>query len=229
MEKIAIIITTCNRTNYLKQCLDSLSKTFIPEYVSLIFIDDCSDENNVELIERFEKETGKHITIQKNKERKGIKHNLFAAYSYAFYKLNADFVIVLNDDCIVNNYFYDTMAYFHDLFPNDIISGFNTLTLSELGTPRHPIAKDCGFYIEKESAGGLCYGITKEIYEEYTAPSLNWTHPNYDTAFTKAASEDGVKIICPVPSVAEHIGFESSMGHSVNPDVSADFRQYIEL
>ena len=126
------------------------------------------------------------------------------------------------------------MTYYYSIFPNNIISGFNTLSLSELGTERHPIIENYGWYCNKYTSGSLCMGINKQVYNEYTRNSLKYCLENnkkaYDTRFTAKASKEKPSVICTVPSVAEHTGIEvSTLGHNYNPDISCDFKPYIEL
>lgn len=230
--KVAIIIPTYNRPEYLKRCFDSLANTYLPSDLLLYIIDDCSTNtetlrliNNLNLpciIERH----------YKNKN-KGINDSLYTAYNELFSRLYT-YIIVLDSDAIVNNYFYDMMTYYHMILPNNIISGFNTLTLNEHGNIRHPIIENNGWHIKKNTVGGLCFGITKRIYKKFTKPVLEHLLrinklQHFDTTFTKNASERKVHIVCTVPSVADHIGFSSLLDHNYNPDVAIDYKDYIEI
>jgi glycosyltransferase involved in cell wall biosynthesis len=226
--KTAIVITTYNRPKYLKQCLDSLKNTFLPADALIYIIDDGStDKATIELIKKFKPD----CQIKRNikKENSGVMSSLLIACDECvkYY----DYVIILNDDAIVNNCFYDMMTYYKAIFPDNIISGFNTLTNSELGRSRHPIIEDGGWYYLKNTSGGLCLGIDKKIYETYFRPVIldkigkNCRHA-YDTNSTKNASESGCMVVCTKPSVAEHIGLDdSTMGHHHNPDISCDYVQ----
>ena len=230
--KTAIVITTYNRPEYLGKCFQSLLKTHIPEDTLIYIIDDKStNRDTLKLIHEFNPKC-KVVKNIKNKNT-GILHSLLIAYDSCF-ENGYDYVIVMNDDAIVNNYFFDTMTYYKTIFPDYVISGFNTLTSSELGTPRHPVIHDGGFYAVKNSSGGLCLGLDKHIFNTYFKPEIiEKIHVNnkhaYDTVSTHSASKHGCKVICPVPSVVEHIGFNSIMGHDFNPDVSCDFKPYVEL
>lgn len=231
--KVGLIIPTYNRPEYLERCFNSLLNTFLPEDLFIYIIDDCSkDKKTIDLIKNFKPNC--KIKKEFKKKNSGINNSLFKCYEYLFDN-EYDYVIVLDSDAIVNNYFYDMMTYFHIVFPNNIISGFNTLTINELGNIRHPIVENGGWYVKKNTNGALCIGITKQIYEKYTKPvleeliSINKTQ-HFDTTFTKKSSKDKVNVVCTVPSVAEHIGIGVSiLGHYYNPDVSIDFKEYIEI
>lgn len=229
--KIALIIPTFNRPKYLKQCLDSVKNTYLKEGSLIYIIDDGStDEETLKLINEFEKPgcITEKIFKQTNV---GSYDSMLTAYEYCYSKY--EYVILIGSDIIVNNYFYDMMTYYYTLFPNNIISGFNTLTISEIGLPRHPVVEDCGFYVKKNTSGSACFGFNKKIYDKFFKKTLEDLHKKnskcYDTISTKNASNEGSHVICTVPSVVEHIGIESSMGHNVQPDVSVDYMQHIDL
>ena len=231
--KVGIIIPIYNRAKLLQRLFDSLKKTFLPKDCTIYLIDDCSIEKDIKpLIKNFDLDC--NLIKIYNKENKGINYNLLKWYDKLFDN-GIEYVIVLDSDSIVNNYFYDLMTYFYSIFPDKIISGFNTLNLSELGTARHPIIEDCRWYHKKNTSGALCLGIGKKVYEKYTRPVLedfvmiNKRH-TFDTKFTREASKEKPSVICTVPSVAEHTGIEvSTLGHNYNPDISCDFKPYIEL
>ena len=231
--KVGIIIQIYNRPNLVKRCFESLKNTSIPKDCSIYLIDDCSTDEAVKpLIEAFEFDC--NLIKIYNKENKGINYNLLKLYDELFNN-GIEYVIVLDSDAVVNNYFYDLMTYFYSIFPDKIISGFNTLTLSELGTERHPVIENHGWYVKKNTSGALCMGLSKVVYENYTRPTLdefvkrNKRH-TFDTKFTREASKNKPCVICTVPSVAEHTGIEiSTLGHNYNPDISCDYNNYIEL
>lgn len=229
--KTAIIIPCYNRPKYLKQCLDSIVNTYLPADTLIYIVDDGStDSETIRLIEAFDK--GCEVKRVFNKENKGLYPNLITAYDYCF-KNCYEYAIIVACDNIVNNYFYDIMTYYKSLFPNRIVSGFHTKAISELGKSRHEIIKDRKFYLEMKTNSGVASGIDSEIYETFLKPLLKKLIASkrkcYDTLLTEALYKAGRPTICTIPSVAEHVGIESTMNHSFNPDYSVDFRPYIEL
>jgi len=160
------------------------------------------------------------------KKNLGMYDSLLTGHDWAFGN-GYDFVVTLADDIVVNNYFYAYMDYYRRIFPDNIISGFNTLSESNLGEPRHPVIHDGGWYVKKKTSGSACMGIDRDLYRLYFRPALEERVLNgggwYDTLATGRAYIDNRGVVCTVPSVAEHIGMESTMGHTDNPDVACDF------
>lgn len=225
--KTAIIIPTYNRPHYLKQCFDSLLNTYLPSDLLIYIIDDAStDKETIRLIKEFNPQ----YTVRKEykKQNKGVYDSFITMYDYCFSN-GYDYVINVAPDSIVNNYFFDMMVYYKSLFPNKIISGFNALTLSEKGTPRHPIVFDGDWYKQKKTSCSLCFGIDKDIYEKTFLTTLMELMAKKRFCYDTIASGKSEGVICTVPSVAEHIGFESTLGHNFNPDVSCDFMPYHEI
>lgn len=230
--KVAIILPTYNRPEYLNKSLGSLQKTFIEKNTLLYFIDDAStDPETIKQINDFKKDgcVLKHVFKKKNL---GVSDSLVTVLEDCFV-MGYEYVIILNTDMIVNNYFYDIMTYYKNIFPNNIISGFNTLTPGENGKPRHPIVYDGKFYIKKKTSGAPCLGLDKNLYNKFFKDIITEygrkRKSAFDTAVTRKASNEGCDIICTVPSVAQHIGMDSSMRHSFNPDEAVDFKPYVRL
>jgi len=226
--KTAIIIPTYNRPEYLKKCFESLADTYIAPETLIYIIDDAStNKETIKLIKAFDKE-GCEIKKEFKKVNKGVYDSFLKMYYYCFSK-GFEYVINIAPDSIVNNYFWELMQYYKIMFPNKIISGFNTLTLSEKGTPRHPVKANKKWYIEKDTSCSLCFGIDRQIYESYFKPTLQAQMKKKKLCYDTIASSKSEGVVCTVPSVAEHIGIESTLGHHYNPDVSCDFKPYIEL
>lgn len=226
--KTAIIIPTYNRPEYLKQCFESLKNTHIDKNTLIYIIDDASTDNKtVKLIKVFDKK-GCEIKREFKKVNSGKYPSLIKMYDYCF-RNGFDYVISIDSDIIFNNYFFDLMIYYKEMFPNKIISGINSFTHSEKGTPRHPVIFDGNWYKEKKTCSGQCFGIDQQIYESYFKPTLEAQIKKKKLCYDTIASSKSEGVVCTVPSVAEHIGIESSLGHHYNPDVSIDFEPYINL
>ena len=73
MKTIAAIVPNYNGGPYIKRCLDSLLKQ---EYKlnEILIIDDCSNDDSVEIIEEYVKKN-KIIKFIKNKENKGVSYS----------------------------------------------------------------------------------------------------------------------------------------------------------
>lgn len=207
--KIAILITTYNRPAYLKRCLDSLKRVNL-QGAEIVIMDDASDDEQVkELIKPY-------LKIIKHK-REGICDSLLRGLSVAFFE-GADIVISLDADAIVRNDFLQVLLKLHNQFPGKIITGFHSTTMG-----RHEIISTGEGYAEKKSVGGINMLFTKQTWERYAKPALEKciVQPdNWDNNTCKLAGS----VICAVPSVVQHIGIESSLGHHDNPDVADDFK-----
>src|SRR5690606_26935169 len=106
-------------------------------------------------------------------------------------------------------------------------TGFNCDTLNANGSIRHKVIEQGEGYNIKASVGGINMLLTKETYANFVRPALvhslekhlNWDH--------QASLKAGRVVVCQ-PSVIQHIGYESSMGHSgpgrEQPDTSSDFK-----
>ncbi len=222
--KIAIVIPTFNRPQYLERCLNSIKRSDL-NGADIIIADDAStDFKTVEVIERF---TSEGLIKYKNqflhKKNGGICKMLLTYIDYAF-KLDYDIVINLDSDAIVRNDWMKVLLKLHKDSPNQIITGFHSTTKNADGSERHKIIGTGEGCVQKKSVGGINMLFTKETFEKYAKPALyhcienggNWDHMTCINAGS---------VICSVPSVIQHIGIESSLGHTHDkPDVADDFK-----
>ncbi len=78
-------------------------------------------------------------------------------------------------------------------------------------------------YCEKAYCNGINMCFNRKQYETYIKPNLlrdgNW---DYNTSL--ACNADNLPFIITTPSVVQHIGMVSSMGHTGNPDRAQDFK-----
>lgn len=208
MSKVALILTTFNRPEELRRCLDSLAKAVQPDV--LIIVDDRSDIETKVLLFDFN-----WIPIQHyiNKSiNKGIKDSLLLGFEAAF-KEECDLAINLDPDAVVRPNFIPRLVELHERHEgNRIVSGFNC------NHPENPITKEYNDFVCRKHANGINFCINQEQYEKIVKPGLlsagNWdfdsTH-QHDFIITK-------------PSVVQHIAPHNSlMGHA-NGDVACDFK-----
>ena len=179
------------------------------------------------------KESG-YRNITKDK-RTGICDSLLKGIEYEFTGGKTDIVINLDADAIIRNDYLPRMLELHKAFPNDIITGFHSTTKNKDGSERHPVIQQNGFLdtsflcnphtrqaVRKRSVGGINMLWTRETWRLYKPEieyamkeRLNWDH---------IVSIKTTGIICAVPSLVQHIGIESAMGHTEQPDVADDFK-----
>lgn len=206
--KIALIIPIFNRPQYVQQCFASLSSlTLKPDL--LILVDDASTEQLP-----FCPLPHKLIKHEKNT---GIRSALTTGIEYAF-KQKATVVINLDSDAIVKPDFIERLIAIHQ--PNDYIAtGFNAKHKD------NPITQNNSFetFGYKPFANGINMCFNKQQYERYIKPSLAKTG-NWDYNTSLLCQRDNKPFVTTLPSVVQHIGMQSSMGH-VGADVAYDFNR----
>lgn len=219
---IAIIVTTYNRPEYLKECLESLSRSTIPTGAQVIFQDDQSTDPKVLPLLQNWNYPGIEKIVNVNPDKGGIKRSLLNAFEHA---KEADLIINLDADAIVRNDWIEVLVTLHSHYPNHICTGFNCNTLNADGSIRHHIVESGPGFNIKKSVGGINMVFTPQMFNDYIRTALlepvgNWDH--------RASINIGNGIVCAVPSVVQHIGLQSSMGHSgagrEAADTASDFK-----
>lgn len=203
---VALIITIYNRPEYVQQCYAYLSKADLSNALTII-VDDASTE-------QMPVPSFKH-TYLKHTYNAGIKSALQTGIEWAI-KEGCNTFINLDGDAIVKPNFITELLRLKRQHPDYIISGFNSFTKN-----RNPVISEHEDYYIKQYANGinLCFGI--EHYNKFIKPNL-LTAGNWDYEATRKTSG----CIVAKPSLVQHIGFKSSMGHRELPDYSFDFKQY---
>src|SRR5436190_13551853 len=97
--KLGIVITTFERPQYLKECLDSLKRADIPDGTEIIIVDDCSKNQETKSL-IFN--SGYNV-IQKNANR-GICDSLVVGFDYLLNKECTE-LMNLDADAICRNDF----------------------------------------------------------------------------------------------------------------------------
>lgn len=213
---VALIITTYNRPEYLKRCLESLSAVIYPKDTTLYIIDDASyDLDTIEMLNKYSAKC--KIILMQNDVNSGIKKTLSKGINSAICDGN-NTIITLDSDTIVKPNFIDVLLSLKSKHPEHIVSGFNTLTKNERNIIRHPVLKQFDSHCTKQSIGGinLCFNMRDYLNVIYPALMSNSYHWDWGL-------KHDLPYIVSTPSVVQHIGFESSLGNSHNPDVAFDF------
>lgn len=213
-----IIITTHNRPEYLRQCFDSLLRADLTD-CKIYIVDDASRHETLRLIKFFRPSC--EVVIIGKRLRAGIKDSLITGFQSAFN--DCEIVINLDADAIVRNDFVKVLTSLKKRFPNNIITGFNCLTKNKDGSERHKIIEQGEGYNIKKSVGGINMVLDKQIYEKDVLPALKTPAGNWD----HMACINSGSAVCAVPSVVQHIGHISAMGHHLGAepiDVADDFK-----
>jgi glycosyltransferase involved in cell wall biosynthesis len=221
--KIALLIPTYNRPNYLKQLLWSLERADLSLVDTIMFIDDCStDVSTPNLIENSKVVRFKdsYINYHRNTINKGIKATLQYGYDYLFGK-GFDIVINFDSDAIIRPDAVEKLVEAYEKTGNGILTGFHSVTKNANGSERHIIKYDFEDIYFKQSVGGINMCIGDLAYERFVKPALlghsNWDHQ----ACIRAGGA-----WCLRESVVQHIGFDSSLNHTEQPDIADDFYYY---
>lgn len=226
--KVGLLIASYNRPAYLRQCLASVKAADLSQVSCVMVIDDnSSDLETVDLIHNFSL-PGVEITKSFKNENRSIKDSLLYGCDRLF-AIGCDVVTNLDGDAIVRKDFIDVLLKLHDNFENYILTGFNCTTKNKDGSIRHKILFEGKDYNAKASVGGLNMMFGKYAYDKWVRPALVETLKNggnWDHKSCLLSAVDKFHIICAVPSVCNHIGINSAMGHSKGgepPDVADDF------
>jgi glycosyltransferase involved in cell wall biosynthesis len=223
----ALIITVYNRPGYLKKCFESVKQLKLPRndirLASIYVIDDNSEEETKQLCREFciaVNNTASNVEaycILKT-ENLGIKDSIKRGAEIAF-EDKCDIVINIDGDSLLKPDALLKILTLKKAHPDNIVSGFNCVT-----TVNPNVFEREDHYL-KHYCNGINFCFNKEEYEKYIKPGLE-KHGNWDYNASVLCKKDTKMFVVTKPSVVQHIGFESSMGHySANgPDIAQDFK-----
>lgn len=226
---LALIIPIFNRSTYLHQCFESLKKlTTKPGMIFLM--DDCSTEVETQhLVSSFDI-PGVEIKRMSSGVNRGVRVSLLTAIEEAFIQ-GCDTIINLDSDMIAKPHFISEMLKLKELHPDKIISGINCTMRQKTGEERNPLISEHENYYFKKYVAGQCLLFQKEQYERFIKRALQQPG-NWDHNMSIASDQAGLPIVVCKPSVAQHIGMESSMGHNAYgelPDKADDWDDRLYL
>lgn len=224
--KLGIVLTTFNRSNYLAQCLDSINAAEIPEGTLIVIVDDKStDEKTVELLRSFHPK-GADVIIHYNEKNSGVSYSLKLGFNKCFF-YGCDVVMNLDSDAIVKPNFIQVLTDLKNYFPQQIVSGFHSINKNKNGTDRHPIIKKSDKWVWKKSIGGINVMMNEALFRKFMEPALNRVietkQGNWDYLTCVNCMDYDLPPAVSIPSVVQHIGFDSAMRHLEEPDVACDF------
>ena len=105
MKKVSIVIPNWDGKDYLKDCLDSLCEISYHDYM-VVVVDNGSSDGSVELL----KSKYTDVVIIENKENLGFSAACNKGIEYSI-KNGFDYVLLLNNDTIVEKDFLSKMVY----------------------------------------------------------------------------------------------------------------------
>lgn len=219
--KILLIIPIHNRAEYLKKCLSSIANADLTD-TTIMLINDASKEK--EAIKIFDSFYVPGIPIIKVSNDENLK--VYGSIRKALEYPEFDLFINLDSDAIVKPDFITRLIGLKTRFPENIISGFNCMTLNRDSSERHPVIASGEDYVLKKSVGGINFCFDAQQAKEIIIPVLDSCCEiggNWDHMVSIKCMSQGLPMICTKPSVIQHIGLRSSMGHTERPDVADDF------
>lgn len=225
-----LLITTYNRPNYLSLCFESLLRADLSNIDRIVIVDDNStDPEVIPLINQFSIRVQCNVGTVLKQENKSIKDSLLTGINNLL-EWGCDTFINLDGDAIVRNDFVDRLLDLKQKYPALIVTGFNCNTLNRDGSIRHKHLYSEPGAIFRESVGGINMCFHRDQYLKYIKPALVQTlnyGGNWDALSCKNSMADSLPIAVTVPSVVNHIGIKSSMGHDAGgepADVADDFK-----
>lgn len=216
--KLGLVIPIFNRPEYVAQCFRSIQDAFIPEGTLVVLVNDAS--TNPETIDLFNAFNLQNAFIYKitNKQNQGIKKSLIIGFNKCF-ESGCHKVMNLDSDAIVKPNFIEVLGKLKQAHPDNIVSGFNSVNKNRDGSLRNPIIEEHEDYFLKKHANGINMHFMKEEYEQIILPSLSRPVGNWDFDSTRQ-----MPFVISKPSVVQHIGMSSSLGHHEEPDIASDFK-----
>lgn len=95
--KISVIISTCNRANYLKDCLDSLEKQSMNnDLFEVIVVNDGSTDSTGQFLQEFQNNTRINFSFITHEN-----HGVSYSRNVGFESAKGEFIAFTDDDCIV--------------------------------------------------------------------------------------------------------------------------------
>ena len=93
--KVSFIATVYNKEKYLNSFISSIQNQDLKDF-EIIFVDDCSTDNSIKIINEFEKKD-KRIKLIKNKENKGALNSRYKGTLYS----KGEYIIFVDSDDII--------------------------------------------------------------------------------------------------------------------------------
>lgn len=220
-----LVIPTYERPDYLRRTLDSVLEA-LDDDIAVVLVDDGSKDLLVnEISRKFANEAlhtrGVIVTLTGG-QNIGVAANMLRGIEYALHLSQIasqltehQRIITLDSDFIVRPDFFEKLRWLFETQGNDhtICTGFNAIT--------HPIIKQCDGFAVKRSIGGGNQMYNMKTYLQYVKPSL--INNMWDWTVCNQLKRSGGKLLCVTPSICQHIGVKSLLGHAA-ADKAVDFQ-----
>lgn len=128
--KILVAVVCYNRSDHTSKCLNAIRKFFCEEKHKVVIFQDYDNSQSKEWKLTNSIVTAFNFETKLNKQNLGLRENIFSILSF-FYNSEYSNIIVIEDDIIITENFFNFFNYAFDKFEdhNDIfqISGFSPL------------------------------------------------------------------------------------------------------
>ena len=119
---LSICIPMYNCENYIVECLKSIKKQSMSEYVEVIIIDDCSTDQSKEVARRFVEENHMNAHIFLNAQNFGVAYSRNCAIE----KASGEYIMFLDsDDTLDSDFFENIFDAINDGEYDMLLWGFN--------------------------------------------------------------------------------------------------------
>jgi hypothetical protein len=208
--KIGLVITIHDRPEYLNRTLKSLKESYLPNDLEVFMVNDASKDTTTNKI--FNEFSLSNKIIKKiNNKNENMFYGLRLGWDY-FISHGFDLLANIDSDVIVKPYWLPILLQLYKMFPDRVISGFNT--------SHHPISDTFNKYHAKSTIGGINCLFDKKVYP-IISNVLNNTQWDWNMCNSmKSMNKD---FIISKPSVAQHIGMTSTLRDHTRRDIAEDF------
>lgn len=200
MVKVAIYTTVFNRPDYVKQSVESLKETIIPEGVEIkqFIRDDHSDLNVSEMYSSIT--WPKQIT--RNNVVYWVERNTIKAQNDAL-QWNPDYIVNFESDLICKPYWLKNILDIFNKKNAKVVSGYNSVS--------HPVKEVFEDVYIKETIGGAGLATTPDILTNLNLidlwePMWGITIQGWDWHINNYCISQNIPMYCTNPSVIQHIG-----------------------
>jgi len=223
---VIIIILNWNGKDDTTECLESLKEIRYENY-EIIVVDNCSTDGSASL---FEKEFP-HVILIKNKKNLGFAGGMNVGIDYALKHKNPDYVLCLNNDTLVDNFFLTEMVKVAESDPKigevgpKIYDYYNRNVLESAGCDANLVLrryrnigykkKDRGQYDQTRvtnALGGVCILFKRGVLERVKGFEPIYFANCEDLDICLRVKKEGYKLVYVHTSMVWHKGGASKGG-----------------
>lgn len=207
LSKKAIVFTSFDRVNYLKQTLESWSKVrYIQEYDIYFKVEPSNKIDEIcEVISKFAEQIGNDVNVDINNRVMGCAANTWFALDKTFN--DYDFVILAEDDILVSEDVCEYFNYLENKYRDQ--EEFAIISANTKWDTQDPNS-----VCKEQSFNGLIWGTWKKYWELYIKDTWDWNYSSgnggpsgWDWNLTlRVLPNNNLFSINPLASRSQHIG-----------------------